>query len=185
MKTFAILSMTFLFALAVTQTQAPVMAKAQMKGSKKELKSERKELKKLKGSNVSELTKTHFYTDFGDVPNVDWKRIDTFDQASFTQNGQKMKAFYDEDANLVGTTSVKSFADLPEKGQKEIKTKYKGYTPGPVIFYDDNEVNETDMILYGTQFDDADNYFVELTKGAEKIIVMVNPTGYTSFFKKL
>ena len=104
MKTFAILSMTFLFALAVTQTQAPVMAKAQMKGSKKELKSERKELKKLKGSNVSELTKTHFYTDFGDVPNVDWKRIDTFDQASFTQNGQKMKAFYDEDANLVGTT---------------------------------------------------------------------------------
>ncbi len=62
---------------------------------------------------------------------------------------------------------------------------YKDYTIGPVVFYDDNEANSTDMILYGEQFEDADNYFVELSKGTKKIVVQVSPEGVVYFFKQL
>ena len=36
-------------------------------------------------------------------------------------------------------------------------------TVDTVIFFEDNNVNDTDMLLYGNQFSDADNYFVELS----------------------
>jgi len=163
--------------MAVVQTQA--------QETKKEAKTERKALRKLEGTNVNEMAKTNFITDFGNVPGAVWKRVDTYDQVTFTKDGKKMTAFYDYDANLVGTTSIKKFTDLPAKGQQEIKTRYKDYKVGAVIFYDDNEANDTDMILYGAQFDDADNYFVELTKGAENIVVEVNPSGFVTYFKKL
>jgi hypothetical protein len=96
-----------------------------------------------------------------------------------------MKAYYDYEGNLVGTTQKKAFADIPVKGQEEIKTKYKDYTIGDVTFFDDNEFNDTDMILWGLQFDDRDLYFVELTKGTGKIIVQVDAEARVSFFKKL
>ena len=53
------------------------------------------------------------------------------------------------------------------------------------MFFDDNELNETDMILWAIQFDDKDLYFVELAKDANKIIVMCNLEGEVSFFKQL
>lgn len=96
-----------------------------------------------------------------------------------------MEAFYDDNATLVGTTSIKTFTDLPAKSQQQIKTKYKDYSIGQVIFFDDNEWNDTDMILYGSQFNDADNYFVVLTKGNDKIIVRVDVPGYVYYFTKL
>jgi hypothetical protein len=185
MKPLAILSMTFVLAIAVIQTYAQEAEKAAVKDTKQELKSERKELRQLEGTKVNENAKNNFVSNFGNLPNVAWKRVDTYDQATFSKNGQKMTAFFDEDANLVGTVAPKRFADLPARGQKEIKTQYKDYTVGPVFFFDDNESNETDMIMYGTQFDDADNYFVELTKGTNKIVVEVSTDGLVIFFKKL
>ena len=53
------------------------------------------------------------------------------------------------------------------------------------MFFDDNEWNETDMILYGNQFADADNYFVELKKDNKEIILQVNPIGNVSILKQL
>ena len=59
-----------------------------------------------------------------------------------------MTAFYDENGDLVGTTYPKKFTDLPANAQMEIKTKYKDYKIGPVVLYDDNEANDTDMIMF-------------------------------------
>lgn len=78
----------------------------------------------------------------------------------------------------------KTLADLPAKAQINIKEYLKGYTAGDVLFYDDDEVNETDMILFGNQFDDKDSYFVELTKGNKKIIVQVAMDGDVSYFTR-
>lgn len=179
-------ALTLLFSLAVIQTQAQVsQERAQINKTKKELKTERETLRKLEGTKVSELAKTHFNTDFGKVSDPVWKRVGSYDEVSYMKNGKKMESFYDYNANLVGTSRNIKFADLPAKGQKEIKTKYKDYKVGQAIFFDDNEVNETDMILYGVQFDDEDKYFVELTKGTEKIVVNVTPAGFVSYFKKL
>ena len=186
MKKVVIFAMTVLFATAVFPTQAQVkQEKIQIKDTKKELKTERKALRKLEGTKVSDLAKTQFKSDFGNATNVVWKRFDTFDQATFTKDRQKMTAYYDENAKLVGTTEPKKFTDLPANAQQEIKTKYKDYTVGAVIFYNDNEANETDMILYRTQFDDADTYFIELTKDNKTTVLQVDMAGVITFFKKI
>ena len=96
-----------------------------------------------------------------------------------------MTAFYDSNSNLVGTTQPESFKDLPDRGQKEIKKHYKNYTVSQVIFFKDNEMVDTNMVLYDTPFEDADNYFAELTKGNDKIVVEISPEGNVSYFKKI
>jgi hypothetical protein len=186
MKKLAILSMTFLLTVAVTQGQTQKADKEKVKETKKELKTERVALKKLEGTNVSTISRQNFIADFKDAKNVVWKRIDTYDKATFdNKEGQSISAYYDIDGKLVGTTQYKTFADVPVSGQKEIRKMYKDYTIGPVIFFDDNELNSTDMIMYDVQFDDADNYFVELSKGTKKIVVQVNTEGVVFFFKEL
>ena len=41
------------------------------------------------------------------------------------------------------------------------------------------------MYFYNTQFSDADNYFVELSKDTKKIVVQVNAEGEVFLFKEL
>ncbi len=195
MKKLAILSMTAMFALAFLQLSAQDVKKeikseiktekTDVKVEKRAIKTEREELRKLEGNEVSEKTKDTFYADFGDVPNVKWKRAIYLDEAVFIKGGKEMKAYYDSYSKLVGTTILITFEDLPIKSQKEIKAKYKDYTVGNVFFYDDNEANATDMILFDTQFSDEDTYFVELSKGKKNIVVQVNALGELMFFKKL
>jgi hypothetical protein len=186
MKKLVIISFTFLCAVTIVLGQAQSQDKEKTKDSRKGTKAERIPLKKLEGTTVSRVAMDVFKSEFKDAKNVEWKRVDTFDKVSFmSKDGQKMSAFYDIDGNLVGTTQFKTFAELPEKGQKEIRKMYKDYSIGQVVFYDDNEANPTDMILYGVQFEDADNYFVELSKGTSKIVLQVSPTGDVIFFNQL
>jgi len=195
MKKLAILSMTAMFALAFVQLSAQDVKKEikseikteqkDVKAEKKAIKTEREELRKLEGADVSEKTKNAFYADFGNVQNVKWKRAVYLDEAVFTKGGKEMKAYYDFYSKLVGTTMLKTFADLPMKAQKEIKAKYKDYTVKNVVFYDDSEANATDMIIYDTQFSDEDNYFVELSKDQKNIVVQVKASGELQFFKEI
>jgi hypothetical protein len=130
------------------------------------------------------MTEQHFMTDFPNATNVSWKR-DGFEEASFTLNGKEMKAFYDYDDNLIGTTTPASYSDLPAAAQKEIEKFYPGYTPKSVILFDDNEFNDTDMILYGNAFQDEDNYFVEMTNNNKTVVLQVNMEGLVSYFKDI
>jgi hypothetical protein len=157
----------------------------QTKEIKKEERGEKKELRKLEGENVSYQSKNAFYADFGNVPGTTWTRGDYFDEAHFIKDGQAMTAYYDFDAQLVGTTTHKSFSDLPEIAQKYINKKYSDYTIKDVIFYDDNEYNDTDMVLYGDPFEDEDSYFVVLNKEDHQTILHINTNGNVSFFKEM
>jgi hypothetical protein len=130
------------------------------------------------------MTNQNFMLDFPNATNVSWKRGE-FEEASFTWNGKDRKAFYDYADNLVGTTSAASYSVLPASAQKEIEKYYKGYIPKQVILFDDNEFNDTDMILYGNEFEDEDNYFVEMTNGRKTIVLQVNMEGNVSFFKDI
>ncbi len=177
MKKIAILSMLFLMVMATMQSQA--------QETKIERKSERKALHKLKGTEVNQLARDNFNNDFGKVENAMWKREGTYDQVTFTKDGLEKMAYYDEQSTLVGTSQTKAFTDMPAKAQKEIQTKYKDYQVGSVIFYDDNETDNTDMILYGIQFDHADNYFVEVRKADKTIVLKVTMTGDVSLFKNI
>jgi hypothetical protein len=190
MKKLVILSISVFFEMVFFQLPAQVVnkeaIKSEIKGAKKEIKTEKKELRKLEaGSSVSTLTKNAFFVDFGNIPDVKWKRAVFLDEAVFNKDGKEMKAYYDFYSKLVGTTSIKTFSDIPLNAQKDIKAKYKDYAIGSVVFYDDNEANDTDMLLWDTQFSDADNYFVELSKDKKNIVLQVNAEGEVFFFKEL
>lgn len=192
MKKLFVLSVVVLLIVTVNaQTDAASIRKDEAKLKKeqfiikKEKKVERKELRKLEGKEVGSQSKQAFYSDFGNITVSKWERTANYDKATFTKDGQAMTAYYDFDSKLVGTTSHKTFADIPASAQKQIDAKYQGYTKADVIFFDDNEINETDMIMFGNQFDDADNYFVDLKKDNKEIILHVNMSGDISFFKQL
>jgi hypothetical protein len=180
MKKSIVLSMGLLVFMSIASVQTNAW-----ETSIRDPETNRVPLKKPEVSKVSEQAKSHFIADFGNVPDVHWKRSHNFDEAVFTRNGKQMTAWYDIDAHLVGTTSTAFFTDLPADGQNAIKNKYKDYTVGDVIFFDDSEVNQTDMILYNQQFDDADNFFVEMSKGKSNIVIMVSTRGEISFFKQI
>jgi len=177
--------------MAVIGTQAQTdLAKNDSKNEKKEIRKEKEEsritLKKLEGPQVSYQSKQEFIRDFDNPTNVSWTRTNYFDEASFTsKDGIATTAYFDIDGQLVGTTSMKTFADIPVDAQKTINKEYKDYAVKNVVFYDDNEANETDMILYNSQFDDEDNYFVELQKDNKTIVVQVTMAGEVGFFKEV
>jgi hypothetical protein len=129
-------------------------------------------------------TEQHFLTDFPGATNVSWK-INGFEEAMFTLNGKEMKAFYDYDHDLIGTTTVVNYFDMPEIARKYIEKHYKDYTSQQVILFDDNEYNSTDMVLYGNAFEDEDNYFVELSNNNKKIVLQVNMEGLVTFYKDI
>ena len=185
MKRLVVILIALFIVGAVNHSQAQLANNSTKKEVKKEQKAEKKALRKLKGAYVSDASKRSFFTDFGNVPNVVWTRTDYFDEAVFMKNGKELKAYYDEDGNLVGTTSVITFEEIPAIAQQKIKKNYKDAVPGKVIFYDDNEINDTDMLLYGIPFDTPDIYFVEMTQGDKKFVVNCDTKGNVSFFKQL
>ena len=189
MKKLVILSMMVTLLLPLSQVKAESVKtkelKSEIKTTKKDLRLERKELNTLRDQGVSELTKDSFYKNFGDVTNVTWKQIGPLAEATYTKDGKQTKAFFDFNNDLVGTSSTKSFAAIPQSAQRTIRKNYGKYKVGPVIFFKDNENNDSDMLLWDTPFTSADNYFVELKKPHDNIIVQVNPDGNVSFFKQL
>jgi len=91
---------------------------------KKEKKEEKKELRALKGPEVSNQAKDQFARDFDNAQAIKWERTPNYDMVAFIKDGREMSAYYDMDAQLIGTTLIKTFADLPAKAQKFIDSKY-------------------------------------------------------------
>lgn len=176
MKTF--ITSAIIAALAITGAQAQTLAKEAKKEHRTEKRAEARH-------EVSSRSKDSFYADFGQVSDAKWVRGPQFDEVTFTKDGQKQTAYYDNRFILVGTTADKKFADVPAKAQKQIQKEFKNYAIGAVVEYKDNENNDTNMLLYGTQFDDADHYFVTVSKGKEADVLMVKTDGQVSFFSTL
>ena len=195
MKKLVVLSMAFFFTFSLVFGQNVKMDKEKIKETKKELKIEKRRLKtenktfsNVQKDEASDIVKDNFYADFGNVPNVKWNRVDLYDEATFMKDGKEMRAFYDFDSHLVGTTQVKTFADLPSSAQKEIKKQYPDYSIGAVIYFDNNNSDESAedlVLLYGIQFESQDNYFVELIKGTKKVVVQVLDSGEVFFYEDL
>ncbi len=154
----------------------------------KTTKAQREENRLIRGEKAASapayMTAQHFMIDFPNATNVSWK-LANFEETSFTLNGKEMKAFYDPDNTLIGTTTPASYSDLPANAQKEIAKFYKGYTPRSVMLFDDNEFNDTDMILYGNAFEDEDNYFIEMTNNNKTVVLQVNMEGSVTYFKDI
>lgn len=192
MKRLMILSATAMLVVSAANAQTTaalrsdvIAAKNEKKEAKSEKREERKELRKLNGNKVSYQAQQQFLRDFNSATIIKSARSTNFDEFTFSQDGLVTTAYYDSDADLVGTAQTKSFADLPIKAQQSINKMYKGYKPTEVYFFNDNEANETDMVLYNTRFEDVDSYFVELENNNQKIVVQVGMDGSVAYFAKL
>lgn len=141
--------------------------------------------KKVKTYNIPNYsTEQQFMEDFPKVTDVSWNTRG-YEEATFVLNGKHMKAFYDYNSKLIGTTSEATYADLPEAAKKYIEKHYKNYTPGTVILYDDNEYNSTEMMLYGDPFEGEDNYFMELSNNNKTIVLQIGMDGLVTYFKDI
>lgn len=180
-KTMIVSGFAMFLALAAT-AQTEVASIKQLRHEKKE---ERKEMRKTRNKEIDERAKEQFSSDFENVSNVSWRREGLIDVATFTKDGVTKSAYYDVNDKLIGTTEKKSYSDLPGRAQAHINKYYSAYTIGDVILFEDNEWNESDMILYGHQFADADNYFVELMKDGKKIILQCTLEGEVSYFEQM
>lgn len=134
---------------------------------------------------VGERTLQQFTVDFPGAADVSSTRNGTISEISFYQNNILYRAYYDMDNSLIGTITDKQVSDLPEAALKAIGKNHPGYTITKVIFFADNEANDTDMLLYGRQFADADNYFAELVKNGKTIVLQIAKDGSVLFFKSL
>ena len=187
MKIVVITASSLFFYISTVTAQTEVA----YNGNEKESRQEKREAaiaeKTLKRNErgVSYQSYQQFLRDFPNAEDVSWNMSKIFEEAAFTDAGVKTIAYYDYDSQLVGTTCEKKFTDIPAKAQEYIKNHFEGYNVESVILFDDNENNETDMTLYNTAFDDADNYFVALKNNKEFIIVKADMDGAVSFFKKL
>jgi hypothetical protein len=180
-KLLLVSAATFIFIAGVNAQSS----EAGMNNEQHEQHPWKRDSKRQKLNNISMQARDQFVEEFGAVPDVKWMKTAIFYRASFRKEGQHFKVYYDEQAKQVGTLSPRSFHDLPANAQQYINSTYKGFKKKNVIYFDDNELNQTDMLLYGKQFENMDSYFVELKKGSQKIVLKVNTTGEVVFFKQL
>lgn len=178
----------FLSVCAVLLT-GMVFANKAARESKKEARKEKREMRMQKreimNGVVSYRTEEQFAIDFPEATDMIFERSQNFEEAEFTLNGQRLRAYYDINNELIGTTSIASYSELPVSAQKEIDKFYKDYEVKEILFFHDNQFNDSDIIIYGTSFDDADNWFVLLQKDTKKIIVKVSPSGIVSYYTQM
>jgi hypothetical protein len=185
MKKIPFIVITSLFALSVVRAQTQSPSENESKAPNRESGTARAPIMSTGNESVSFESQNSFNIDYPKSSDVSWEKTGTMDQVNFISNGQKTSAYFDMDGNLIGTTTNKTLADLPEKARKILSGKYADYTVGPVIFYQDNDRNDTNMVLWATEFDSEDLYFAELDKSGEKIAVEITPSGDVSYFTQI
>lgn len=188
MKRFFLTAGIIMMAVTVTFAHSDMDRKDRKESriEKREARKEHRIVRRAENRNeVNLFTRRRFEIDFPDATSVNYAKTKEFDLVFFLSGDKKFIAYYDNSSSLVGTTSIKVFTDLPEKAQNEIRKNYADYTVEKVIRYDDNVKNDADMILYGTSFDDADNYFAELKNDNKAIVVKVDLAGDVSFFANM
>lgn len=187
MKKITFLAALSLVILTAASTQAQSTSSLQKEKNErhKEKKAIRKEEHKIREGEVGYQTQQQFARDFPGAKNMAFSRFQNVDEVRFMMNGTAEKAYYDNDSKLIGTVLPQKTSDLPKGALNHIQKDYKKFSIVRVIMFDDNESNESDMWLYGHQFEDRDNYFVEIADGAKKEVLQVNMEGDVSFFSEI
>ena len=195
MKKIVLLVASLMFTVCVSQAQTvqEKKVKSEIKSLdkkhspkvKEEKKNLRHELRMLKGHDVSENSKVEFHKTYGTFPDERWERMANYDKVDYTKNGKMMTVYYDADSNLIGLLYHKEFSDLPQKAQENINEKYRGYSKDRVLYFEDNVNNDVDMVMFGHQLDDPDNYYIEMSKDGKNIVLKVNKAGNVDYFSDM
>lgn len=141
---------------------------------------------KISKQRIAYMAKQEFSSDFANAKKVHWSRDQQYSEASFIQNNKPMRAFYDWNGELVGTTSTVSFNDLPASARKTIAKQFKNYTISKVIRYHNMDEGINDLFPL-VPYESSTNYFVALKKDDQLnySILKVTPDGLVSFFEMM
>ena len=185
MKKVAAFSFLFLAALSVAEGAPFKLSNEPATDAKKGRKADVASESIGANSVMNTIDKVNFAADFGYMPGARWKRSIKYNEVTFLKDRELRTAYYDTRGVLIGTTSERKFSDLPVSAQREINSRYKDYKIGEVILFNDSRHNSTDGIIYGVKFQNAENYFLEMTKSDKRIIVEVNPEGEVYLYREL
>jgi hypothetical protein len=183
-KLFCLSTALFIGAIFIMANPIAAGSGPDIKKKKENRREHQKEKSERSLYPPSRAIEFQFSQDFPKAKYVTWAQ-DRFAEASFLDGDVLKVAYYDEENNLVGSTTDMDATALPEKARDHINKMYPGYAIEKVVFFDDNEGTDTDMFLYNSSFEDEDNYFPLLVKGTKKIILKVSPEGEVSFFESL
>lgn len=148
----------------------------------REVREEKQQLKAL--NNIPQSIMDRFNASFPGAQDIAWSVPANYVQVNFTLDGKSKAAYYDYDNHLIGTSHYLDYSLLPAKARERIANDYKGYTPVKTMFYDDNEDNDLDMVLFDMPLA-KDSYFVQLTNGEKQIVLQVDTDGEVSYFSDL
>ncbi len=138
----------------------------------------------VEAGRVSARTQGRFNQEFGNSSSAVWEKSGTLDKVTFVKDGEKRMAYYNKDSKLVGTGSEGIAAGMPAQAVAGLKSQYKAYTVGSVIFFDRNEANAISKLVYGTKLKE-ESYLVELNGEGKKIIVEVKVKGETAVISNI
>jgi opacity protein-like surface antigen len=120
-------------------------------------------------NKVSSRVKNSFEARFGNPSDLSWKSYDGYLKAAFTIAGEKVEAFFGADGELIGTSRVVEFKQLPLNAIQKIQKDYAGYKVTEAIEF---------------ERDGEKSYYVALNNDAKKQVLEVSLYGSVSIFKK-
>lgn len=145
----------------------------------REVREEKEEIREL--NNIPEAVSQKFKDNFSKAQNVAWSAPEGFYEVDFTLKNKPESAYYDYNGHLIGIGHFLTYGDLPAKARKRIARDYKGYTPVRTMFYDDNEDNYINMLVFEQPID-RDSYITELKKGKHHVVLQIDTDGEVSLF---
>lgn len=178
-----------IFAFSISSFGSATMFKKKLSknnstSNEKTIKREEKEKRRKEKDalEVSSAVMNSFYSQFPDAEIVNWSKIKGYAVADFYSGNSERMAFFDFNNQLVGTGKYISFNRLPKNSIKEIKKNYNNYAFDSVIQYNDNELNDNDLNLFGITLD-SDGYYALMKdkSNGKEIVLHITPQGDASF----
>ena len=122
-----------------------------------------------------------FAIDFPKAKNVSWMSTDGYTEADYNMGKSQMMAFFDFDNKLMGTAKYVDYNTLPAVALKDIAKHFKGFVAKKVLFYHDNEANDTNLGMFN-QYLDQDAYYALMYRGNKEIVLQILPDGEVAYF---
>ena len=111
-----------------------------------------------------------FKQQFSNASNVTWKTTSKFTSATFMEDGQQTRVFYNPQNELIGVSREITINEIPKKAQQVINARYNNYTVVSVINF--------------TNADGQENYYIQLQTENKQFILQSDEYGSVSDFQK-
>ena len=112
-------------------------------------------------NTITNIVKNHFNAEFSNAEDVQWSATNSYAVATFLTDNKRMKAFYDFDGSLIGTSQGITIESLPSFAKRAYAKKYANYLVKEAIRFDD----KNDTAYYISASNEKESVVVKITGG--------------------